>query len=85
MTPYVDQHMGGEAILRNAGRDSSAGFHGGFTLSELTSRSTSWQSEPIVVGILHWRAQRGIKSQTEPSVRCRILVEEILIHPEKFT
>jgi cytochrome b involved in lipid metabolism len=28
VTTYVDQHPGGDAIFRNAGRDSSAGFHG---------------------------------------------------------
>lgn len=31
VTPYVEQHMGGDAILRNAGADSSKGFHGGFS------------------------------------------------------
>jgi cytochrome b involved in lipid metabolism len=29
VSPYVEQHMGGDAILKNAGLDSSAGFHGG--------------------------------------------------------
>jgi len=28
VTSYVDHHPGGDAIFRNAGRDSSAGFHG---------------------------------------------------------
>ena len=28
VTEYVDIHPGGDAILRNAGRDSSVGFHG---------------------------------------------------------
>jgi cytochrome b involved in lipid metabolism len=28
VTPYLGQHPGGDAMLRNAGRDSSAGFHG---------------------------------------------------------
>jgi len=28
VTPYISQHMGGDAILRNAGADSSSGFHG---------------------------------------------------------
>ncbi|GAM23384.1 hypothetical protein SAMD00019534_065590 [Acytostelium subglobosum LB1] len=28
VTPYVDKHMGGLAIMRNAGKDSSKGFHG---------------------------------------------------------
>jgi len=28
LTPYFDEHPGGEAILRNAGKDSSQGFHG---------------------------------------------------------
>lgn len=27
-TDYIDHHPGGEAIFRNAGADSSAGFHG---------------------------------------------------------
>lgn len=27
-TPYVIQHPGGDAILRNAGKDSTEGFHG---------------------------------------------------------
>ncbi|EFA85696.1 hypothetical protein PPL_00925 [Heterostelium album PN500] len=28
VTPYVDKHMGGMAIMNNAGKDSSKGFHG---------------------------------------------------------
>lgn len=28
VTSYVEEHPGGEAILRNAGRDSTKGFHG---------------------------------------------------------
>ena len=28
VTDYVDFHPGGDAILRNAGGDSTAGFHG---------------------------------------------------------
>ncbi|KAK4536635.1 hypothetical protein CDCA_CDCA09G2660 [Cyanidium caldarium] len=28
VTNYIDNHPGGEAIMRNAGRDSTAGFHG---------------------------------------------------------
>ncbi|KAF6004573.1 hypothetical protein F1559_004430 [Cyanidiococcus yangmingshanensis] len=28
VTSYIDHHPGGDAIFRNAGRDSSAGFHG---------------------------------------------------------
>lgn len=28
MTDYIDFHPGGEAILRNAGRDSTEGFYG---------------------------------------------------------
>ncbi len=28
VTSYVEEHPGGQAILRNAGRDASAGFHG---------------------------------------------------------
>eukprot|EP00611_Tribonema_gayanum_P020847 TRINITY_DN3897_c0_g1_i1.p1 TRINITY_DN3897_c0_g1~~TRINITY_DN3897_c0_g1_i1.p1 ORF type:complete len:439 (+),score=173.96 TRINITY_DN3897_c0_g1_i1:705-2021(+) len=28
VTPYLEQHPGGDAILNNAGGDSSAGFHG---------------------------------------------------------
>ena len=28
VTEYVDIHPGGDAILRNAGGDSSVGFHG---------------------------------------------------------
>jgi len=28
LTSYVDKHVGGDAILRNAGKDSSKGFHG---------------------------------------------------------
>ncbi|EGG21149.1 hypothetical protein DFA_01024 [Cavenderia fasciculata] len=28
LTTYVDQHVGGLAIMRNAGKDSSEGFHG---------------------------------------------------------
>ncbi len=28
VTPYLALHPGGEAILRNAGKDSSLGFHG---------------------------------------------------------
>ena len=28
VTPYVDEHPGGSAILRNAGRDSTKGFFG---------------------------------------------------------
>jgi len=28
VTSYVDEHPGGEAILKNAGHDSSKGFHG---------------------------------------------------------
>lgn len=28
VSSYVEQHFGGDAILRNAGRDSSVGFHG---------------------------------------------------------
>ncbi len=27
LTSYVAQHPGGDAILRNAGKDASAGFH----------------------------------------------------------
>jgi cytochrome b involved in lipid metabolism len=28
VTKYIDEHVGGDAILRNAGKDSSKGFHG---------------------------------------------------------
>ena len=28
VTSYVDEHPGGDAILRNAGRDSTEGFYG---------------------------------------------------------
>lgn len=28
VTSYIDHHPGGDAIFRNAGRDSSVGFHG---------------------------------------------------------
>ena len=28
ITPYVDEHPGGESILNNAGGDSTEGFHG---------------------------------------------------------
>lgn len=28
VTPYVEEHPGGKAILRNAGADSTTGFHG---------------------------------------------------------
>ncbi|GAQ80652.1 hypothetical protein KFL_000590040 [Klebsormidium nitens] len=28
VTPYVEEHPGGDAILRNAGGDASEGFHG---------------------------------------------------------
>jgi len=28
VTPYVEEHPGGDAILNNAGRDSTAGFYG---------------------------------------------------------
>mmetsp|Transcript_8860 Transcript_8860/g.18931 ORF Transcript_8860/g.18931 Transcript_8860/m.18931 type:complete len:134 (+) Transcript_8860:52-453(+) len=28
ITEYIDEHPGGEAILKNAGKDSTAGFHG---------------------------------------------------------
>jgi cytochrome b involved in lipid metabolism len=30
VTDYIDLHPGGDAILRNAGLDSSEGFHGTF-------------------------------------------------------
>lgn len=29
MTPYVEEHPGGDAILNNAGRDSTEGFNKG--------------------------------------------------------
>jgi len=28
VTPYVEEHPGGDAILNNAGRDSTKGFYG---------------------------------------------------------
>lgn len=28
VTPYVEEHPGGDAILNNAGRDSTEGFYG---------------------------------------------------------
>lgn len=28
VTPYVEEHPGGDAILRNAGGDATEGFHG---------------------------------------------------------
>lgn len=28
ITPYVEEHPGGQAILRNAGGDATEGFHG---------------------------------------------------------
>ena len=28
VTSYVDEHPGGESILKNAGKDSTVGFHG---------------------------------------------------------
>ena len=28
MTDYIDEHVGGDAILRNPGQDNTVGFHG---------------------------------------------------------
>ena len=35
MSPYVDDHVGGESILNYAGDDSTTGFYGGKYWSDI--------------------------------------------------
>lgn len=52
VTPYVEQHMGGDAILKNAGRDSSQGFHGGLFPFCIPLHSLLEQHAPKVQDLL---------------------------------